>query len=115
MVIYPVADLLKGGVSFLQMLKQSPVRAEGEHEVGPFCGPILGGTDLRLQVLPLDHHVVLVGIGFQLCQQVAGIDHVDDEDTEEEADHKGEGQVVGQPVQGREYVGMDEEIIDGPH
>ena len=48
MVFYPVADLLKGSMGFLQMLKQSPVRAEGKHEIGPFCGPILGGTDLRL-------------------------------------------------------------------
>ena len=48
MAFYPVADLLKGSMGFLQMLKQSPVRAEGKHEIGPFCGPILGGTDLRL-------------------------------------------------------------------
>ena len=64
MVFYPVADFLKGGVGFIQMLNQSPVRTEGKHEVSPFCGPILSGTDLGFQVLPLDNHVVLVCIFF---------------------------------------------------
>ena len=41
MVFYPVADFLKGGVGFVHMFNQSPVRTEGKYEVFAFDGPFL--------------------------------------------------------------------------
>lgn len=78
---------------------------------------VLGGgvlveiPDMILDALVFHDDLVFLGKLLQLDDDLAGMHHVDDEHAEEHADEEGKRQIVGQPRQGVENVGMNQEII----
>ena len=67
-----------------------------------------------LDALVFHDDLVFLGELLQLDDDLAGMHHVDDEHTEEHANEEGKRQIVGQPRQGVENVGMNQEIIGRP-
>ena len=67
--------------------------------------------DVVLDALVFHDDLVFLGELLQLDDDLAGMHHVDDEHAEEHTNEEGKRQIVGQPRQGVENVGMNQEII----
>ena len=78
---------------------------------------VLGGgvlveiPDVVLDALVFHDDLVFLGELLQLDNDLAGMHHVNDEHTEEHANEEGKRQIVGQPRQRIQDIGMHQKIV----
>ena len=60
------------------------------------------------------HDLVLLSQSLELDHQIGGVAYIDDKHAEEHSDEEGEGQVPGQPVQGAQNIGVNQEVVQCP-
>ena len=78
---------------------------------------VLGGgvlveiPDVVLDALVFHDDLVFLGELLQLDNDLAGMHHVDDEHAEEHTNEEGKRQIVGQPRQRIQDIGMHQEVV----
>ena len=60
------------------------------------------------------HDLVLLSQSLELDHQIGGVAYIDDKHAEEHPNEEGEGQVPGQPVQGAQNIGVNQEVVQCP-
>ena len=93
------------------MLGKRQLGAQRKEKVDALPGLGSRALDVRLERLIAHDDVVFLGKAFDARRQMRGISDIQREHAEEIADHKRERQIVRQPVERREHVGVNEEII----
>ncbi len=62
----------------------------------------------RLDRLITDDHIVFLCKLFQPGNQVRRLNNVNDQETKKQADHKGEGQILGEPGKSPQNIGVNQ-------
>ena len=101
-----VSLLFQLEIHFLQMLGQRAVRTEGGEKVILGSGILVEIPDVVLDALVFHDDLVFLGELLQLDNDLAGMHHVDDEHAEEHTNEEGKRQIVGQPRQRIQDIGM---------
>lgn len=84
---------------------------KGKHKAVFFLALLCAFTDVALEFLVANDHIVLLSEGFDLFGNFEGIAKVDSENAVKEADKEGERKVIGEPIEGVEDIWVDKEII----
>ena len=93
------------------MLGQRAVRTEGGEKVILGSGILVEIPDVVLDALVFHDDLVFLGELLQLDNDLAGMHHVDDEHAEEHTNEEGKRQIVGQPRQRIQDIGMHQKIV----
>lgn len=74
--------------------------------------PVVGASDLRFKILVFNDDIVVLGKLLEFNNKVSRLHHIDDEYAEEKSYDKTECQIPCKPVNGTQYVRVNEKIIE---
>ena len=82
---------------FPQMIVQRTLGPERTEKVVFLMRLVVRVSDVCLDGFVSDNDIVCICKFLQFCNELGGVDHINDKHAEEETNHKRKGQVMGQP------------------